>query len=91
MIEASQLMKGLEQSKTINNFLTNCQYARDLGLSLFQAPLSTEHEAVLEQAMAGALDFIELVKEKIEEGNTPEDAVQKGPKMAQKAQGKQQK
>lgn len=67
MAEPSQLMKSLDQSKSINNFLTNCQYTRDLGVALLQGADAPEHQEVLEESMAGIGEFIDLLKDKLKE------------------------
>ncbi len=61
------IMKALDQSMAINNFSTNCQFTKDLGLELLKGSATPEHIEVLKVSISGVLSFIFLLKEKMEE------------------------
>ena len=61
------LMKALEQSKTVNSFQTNYQFTKDLGVAMLQGQATPEHINVLTKSIEGLEDFIDLLKEKMKE------------------------
>lgn len=65
--QAVDLMKALEQSKTVNSFQTNYQFTKDLGVAMLQGQATPEHINVLTKSIEGLEDFIDLLKEKMEE------------------------
>lgn len=65
--QAVDLMKALEQSKIVNSFQTNYQFTKDLGVVMLQGQATPEHIKVLNKSIEGLEDFIDLLKEKMEE------------------------
>jgi len=65
--ESMPLMKTLEQSRLLNNFMTNCQFTKELGVELIKGSATDEHLVVLNESMAGIGEFIDLLKEKMQE------------------------
>lgn len=59
------IMKALEQSMSVNNFQTNFQFSRDLGIELLKGSASHEQTEVLKKSIQGIKDFITLIEEKL--------------------------
>lgn len=66
-VKVSQIMKNLEANKTLNSFMTNCQFTRDIGVELMKGPLNQEYIEVLEKSMEGIFEFTDLLQEKLKE------------------------
>lgn len=66
-VQVSQIMKNLEANKTLNSFMTNCQFTRDIGVELMKGPISEELAEVLEKSMEGIFEFTDLLQEKLKE------------------------
>lgn len=69
-IQTIPLMKKLEQNRCVNNFMTNCQFAKELGIELIKGSATQEHLVVLSESMAGINEFLDLLKENMQEKNS---------------------
>lgn len=64
---SSPIMKALDQSLILNNFLTHFQFSKDLGTELLKGSATDEHIEVLQKSMDGIEQFLDLLTEKLEE------------------------
>lgn len=64
---SNQFTKNLEQSFILNNFSTNCEFTKSLGIEVLKGSATTEHLETLTKSIKGVEDFLNLLKEKLSE------------------------